>query len=89
MHLDNLRRLGRTLDEERVPRPTPPVPRPPSPESPQGRAHAAREALSGLEGAKLANVVYSIVADHPGLSADQLHSLANRLSRAADEKERR
>lgn len=84
--LTGLRRLGRTLSAER---PSPVPPRPPSPESPQGRAHAAREALSGLEGVMLANVVYSIVSDHPGLTPAQMHDLAHRIGRAADEKERR
>ena len=48
----------------------------------------ARESLNALSGDDLANVAYTILVDHTGLSAEQLETLANRLGRAAHERAR-
>lgn len=89
MRLQDLRTLGRRIAPE-APHTAPQAASPSfSPESPRGRALAAQDALSGLSGDMLCNVAYAILADHPGLAPADLHSLANRLSRAADERERR
>jgi hypothetical protein len=68
--------------------PNSPAPPPPPRKDPRARALVAQEALSGLQGDTLANVVYTILVDHSGMTGAHLHALANRLSRAADEKER-
>jgi len=85
MRLSNLRKFARTPMPEET---SQPVPKPPEKLDPRTRAIMAQDALNGLQGDTLANVVYAILADHDGLSSAQLHSLANRLSRAADEKDR-
>lgn len=80
--LDRIRQFGREQHASPV------QPRPPRSDTPQGRAHAARVALNGLRGDMLVKVVYSIVADHEGLTPEQMHALSNRIGRAADERER-
>jgi hypothetical protein len=48
----------------------------------------ARDAFARIKGDDLLNIAYTVLADHPGLSPDQLDQLANRLGRAAHERAR-
>lgn len=51
-------------------------------------AEMAKDAFAQIRGDDLINIAYTVLADHPGLTPDQLDLLANRLGRAAHERAR-